>query len=45
LLLCSLENTRWSPLENRIDKESYRGVLKEAEDKLQHFVVEDGVVT
>jgi hypothetical protein len=33
-----------SPLENRIDEESYRGVIKEAEDKLQRFVVEDGVV-
>jgi ubiquinone/menaquinone biosynthesis C-methylase UbiE len=33
-----------SPLEERIDDESYRGVMKEAEDKLQRFVVEDGVV-
>ncbi|HET6659865.1 MAG TPA: hypothetical protein VFH16_08125 [Rubrobacter sp.] len=33
-----------SPLEKRIDEESYRGVIKEAEDELQSFVVEDGVV-
>ena len=34
-----------SPLENRIDEESYRGVIKEAEVQgLQRFVVEDGVV-
>jgi SAM-dependent methyltransferase len=33
-----------SPLEDCIDEESYRSVIKEAEDKLQRFVVEDGVV-
>ncbi len=33
-----------SPLADSIDEEGYRGVIKEAEDKLQRFVVEDGVV-